>query len=906
MNINTSSSSSYVTGASSNKGFSGLASGLDTESMVEAMLSGTQNKIDKQNALKQQIEWKQEIYREIITQINDFQSRFFSSTSSTSLLNQSFYNLMSATSASNAFQVTATSSAAVGDLSVAVRQLATNTSLTSGRGVSGKLEASFDAQAFDQLLQAQLGDDAAYTLNLQIGEETVSVNLREVFVDGDTLKNYPDGQDGLDAALQEKLAGALADKGVTAAVENGVVTLSSAGGREIRVGEGSGELALERLGLTASSRSTAEEETGAATLTGQATSLPALEFEVTLDDLTKTVRLDLQEITGADGRLDADKFCAQLQDALDLAHGKDQVQVVGTADGFALQVSAGRKVMVSGGQEAMDLMGLQSGQSNRVAMGGTLDSLYFAEKLQGSSFSFSINGVDFHFTGESTMSDVVSAINRSGAGVRLVYRTQDDTFTLEATDSGTGRQIRLEQTEGNLLNALFGSGADGQLASGSRAASAVLTLEGGGQVTGDTTLGELGLNLTGMGADTKLSEIGNYNPALSFEDGRIVVNAQGEGRTFGDGATMEKLFGTAALDLGTQGGTQAVLAEGQNAILEVDGTLTQRSSNTFSIDGINFTLQGLTGSYAAATGRLVGEDGSELTLTAGQYVEDGVLYSAQGQALQRGIRYETAEGSVEATGFSLDKNGALQQFTGQAASVQVERDTDQIVEGVKQFIDEYNKLIKTLNDYVDEDTSYRDYAPLTDAQRKEMSEREIELWEEKAKEGLLHGDDTIESFLQSMRTALYEKPSGSSYAIYDLGIETGEWETKGQLVLTEDGEAKLRQAIESDAAGVLKLFTDSEEGLAVKLNEIIDRTANLSSGDPGELVQLAGVAGRSSETNNTLYNRLQEIDDKIEALKETYEKEKTRYWNQFNTMEQMIANMSAQSSWLTQMLGGSY
>ena len=45
----------------------GLVSSLDTESMVEKMLSGTQSKIDKQYAKKQQIEWKQEIYRDIIT-----------------------------------------------------------------------------------------------------------------------------------------------------------------------------------------------------------------------------------------------------------------------------------------------------------------------------------------------------------------------------------------------------------------------------------------------------------------------------------------------------------------------------------------------------------------------------------------------------------------------------------------------------------------------------------------------------------------------------------------------------------------------------------------------------------------------------------------------------------------------
>ena len=47
-----SSSSTYSvsnsTSGATSKGFNGLASGIDTDSLVEQMLSGTQNKIDKQ------------------------------------------------------------------------------------------------------------------------------------------------------------------------------------------------------------------------------------------------------------------------------------------------------------------------------------------------------------------------------------------------------------------------------------------------------------------------------------------------------------------------------------------------------------------------------------------------------------------------------------------------------------------------------------------------------------------------------------------------------------------------------------------------------------------------------------------------------------------------------------------
>ena len=47
--------------SASSKGFSGLASGIDTESVVKQMLAGTQGKIDSQNKKKTQLEYNQEL-----------------------------------------------------------------------------------------------------------------------------------------------------------------------------------------------------------------------------------------------------------------------------------------------------------------------------------------------------------------------------------------------------------------------------------------------------------------------------------------------------------------------------------------------------------------------------------------------------------------------------------------------------------------------------------------------------------------------------------------------------------------------------------------------------------------------------------------------------------------------------
>lgn len=1026
MNISSSSSSSYVTGSSSNKGFSGLVSGMDTESMVEAMLSGTQSKIDKQTALKQQLEWKQEIYRSIITQINDFQTKFFGTSSTTGLLNQSFYNAMKAVCSSSAFGVTASSSAATGSTKFQVRQLATNSSITSGTGVSGKLEGQLDTTKMQELINKELGDDAAYTVKFQVGSETVDVNLRDVFVDGNSFKEM--SQQKRDADIEEKLNEALGAKGVTAQVKDGALTLTTdSASTSIKVAEGSGELGLARLGLTSASSSVVDSKTEKSTLKGKVSDIGGLEFTVTLDDITKTIKLDWRDVmkNGVDDPDQLEKALLEsMNTALADAHGAGQITVENTANGFELKVSAGRKVMVGGSTEVMESLNWLNGQSNRIGMGGKLSQLYFAEKLQGSEFRFSINGVDFHFTEDNTMSEIVSAINKSGAGVRLVYRTQDDTFTLESTDSGAGRTIKLEQSEGNLLNALFGSGTDGKLATGSSASSSTLTLDtitgspvadvdyskitqgtfklnvngteytlsipkkengtytkdeiveklneqldekfGEGNIVLDgngklkvnngasvsvvisvedptdtgalkaaAEAGDLGVALFGgetvsnaVTADTKLSDLGldgyfncdattlgeleeKSGGKVRFENGKLCVTDAFIIKN-DDAATKKtkELFGVETLQLNKEStGANALEVKGQNAIVEIDGLVTERSSNNFTVNGLNFNLKETTGTYEAATGTLKTSDGSAFDLSQlkdGQYIENGTVYNADGTKTDiTGLTYEKDGQIVTADGLrvvkgSKDGENKLEIFNGTTETIQVDRDTDQIIEGIKSFVDEYNKLIKTLNDYLDEDTSYKEYAPLTDAQKKEMSEKEIELWEEKAKEGLLHRDSTIDSFLQSMRTALYEKPEGCAYALYDLGIETGEWESKGQLVFNSDSESKLRQVLESDPESVMQLFTDSEEGIFTKINNIMDDTAKISSGSPGTLVELAGVKGKASENNNTLYEQIKDIDDRIAALKETYEREKNRYWSEFNTMEQLISNMNVQSSWLSQ------
>ncbi len=120
-----------------------MISGMDTDSMVEQMLSGTQSKIDKQVALKQQTLWKQEIYRDVTTSINEFYGKYFDTAYGSALSNNfassTFFNSMiSSVKSGSAVKIMSTStSATAGDIRMAVKQLATSAKMESTRKMSG-------------------------------------------------------------------------------------------------------------------------------------------------------------------------------------------------------------------------------------------------------------------------------------------------------------------------------------------------------------------------------------------------------------------------------------------------------------------------------------------------------------------------------------------------------------------------------------------------------------------------------------------------------------------------------------------------------------------------------------------------------------------------------------------------
>lgn len=258
----------------------------------------------------------------------------------------------------------------------------------------------------------------------------------------------------------------------------------------------------------------------------------------------------------------------------------------------------------------------------------------------------------------------------------------------------------------------------------------------------------------------------------------------------------------------------------------------------------------------------------------------------------------------------------LKAETDQPVELKVERDIDTAVNNIKAFVDKYNEFIAKINNVLREKRD-PSYLPLTDEQRKEMSERDIELWEEKAKKGLLRSDPLLENILYGMRRALIEKVEGVDISLWEIGITTGQWYENGKLYVDEN---KLRTALLERGDEVTRLFSQSSDisyspdlssqdrkirysgsGLMHRISDILQdniRTIRDSSGKKGILLEKAGIEGDLSEVENMMNEQLKRMDRQIERTLELLVQKEERYWRQFTAMERAMQQMYAQSDWL--------
>jgi flagellar hook-associated protein 2 len=238
----------------------------------------------------------------------------------------------------------------------------------------------------------------------------------------------------------------------------------------------------------------------------------------------------------------------------------------------------------------------------------------------------------------------------------------------------------------------------------------------------------------------------------------------------------------------------------------------------------------------------------------------------------------------------------------------INSDADSIVDKISAFVESYNELIDGINEELTEERDY-DYKPLTEAQRDEMEEDEIDLWEERAKAGILRNDSILENMLNSMRTAIYEEVEGAGISLFELGISTSsDYSDRGKLIIDVD---ELTSAIESNPDKVIELFTsdsdtDEEKGISRRLYDIIEdniSTTRDENGYKGLLLEKAGIEGDVTQYSNSLTKKIEDYEERIDEILDKISEKEDYYYNMFAMMESYINQMNNQSAWLMSQMG---
>ncbi|CEG24354.1 Flagellar hook-associated protein 2 [Planococcus massiliensis] len=293
---------------------------------------------------------------------------------------------------------------------------------------------------------------------------------------------------------------------------------------------------------------------------------------------------------------------------------------------------------------------------------------------------------------------------------------------------------------------------------------------------------------------------------------------------------------------------------------------------------------------------------------AGQVINSGASSFDTASTTPGSFIKAATNGSVTFDGITVDNltsnkttiNGLTLNLVEKGIStITVQADPTKTFDKIKGFIDKYNETIKEIEKQLVE-KRYPDFQPLSAEQKKEMTDNEIELWEEKARSGLLRNDPILRSAIQELRQSFTSPvagmPAGSINMLSQIGINTGTWSEGGKLFIDED---KLKKALTDKPDQVMALFTnrvnDKNVGVGGRVYESLNNVVKKLSEKAGSPISLVD--------NSQITKYIKQMDEEISRWQTRLEKIEDRYWKQFTAMEKAISQMNSQSTWISQSLG---
>lgn len=842
-------------GNTSLRGYGGFGSGIDRDSIIEQMTAGTQSKITNQKNKMTSLGWKQEAFQAVSDKMLALQDNYFSFASGTNLKYPSMFakNQITAMGDSDITKfVSATGSSNMLDyLSIlGVKQLASSSTLQSASKGTSSIHTGITQDSLtNPVYKSSLLQGRQLRFGTYSGDQYQSAGI---FTFPSSYKDK-DG-DGKDITVSIDYTIDL-----DAAVEVDGVTMT--GGEKLAMQLNK---ALSQSGIKSGEDSIsdvmefvyADGKMNLQTKAGKTTNLVINSSSSALTALGYNPQ-------NADG---TDKTVSDGISLSEFNENQKQLNDTYVNRQTMTQYLTGKKLTISFGGQTKEIELVKSGDTFadlddlKDIIQGRLNQAFGTDNIKvAGGTRYGADGNPVIGTDGNPVIDPLSFELGSNASSNQTLTVTSDNAEIRnvlGIQKGASNKLNLEGSIRDNIDKLIPDGPDAE----AKRAQFLNSLETDGLVIN-------GVKISGVTADTSIQgmidkintnkDVGVKASYLSSTNQFVLISSEtGSGREIQLEGASADIFGAVKDAAGNY--TDGNFEMGKNAQVLVSygngiSTMIESSSNTFDLEGLRVTV------------------------------------------------------SQEFGNVTQDASGVWNSDRSKAVTFSAKADVDGVTETVKKFIEEYNEMIKEINTQVTTRPD-KSYGPLTEEQKDEMSDKSIENWEKKAKQGLLYNDATMRALSLDMQGVLTNlMANGANYKdLEEMGITISDDYLDGGTITFD--EAKFKAAMTSDPEKVSDVFTgggDIKKGLASIIEDTLTpyatKYANRNGNSYGRLIEEAGSEKIPlSIMNNQIYKDLKEMQSVLDTLNARLASEQDRYISQFTTMETLINQMNSQASYLAQ------
>ncbi len=905
---------------------SGMNSGLDTDSIVTALVSSYTSRKEKYEKAQTKLSWKQDAWKSLNTKVYSLYSNI------SSLRFSSAYSLKKTTvSDSTKASVTASSSAPNGTQSLKVKDTAKAGYLT-----GEQINAASSSTTLAQL--GYTGGDA--NINVTVGDSTKTITISSTSTMSDVEKKLKEA--GLNASydttykrfyISSKDTGVDNDFTLTGADSNGASALyklgiavgaSDDGSRanpyakyESLYGDGTDSTTSTQAKVEAAVKAYNDASSTVAKSNAQSTNLlNAITYSTAYSDVQDFYKSLSRTKTASDAEIDTTK----LETLAKLGSSRSSAVISKNADGSYTTYSKTSVTDTAGNTVYKSADGKYISAEETYVDSST--NTTYKKDSNGNFVSVSDSSVTFsgdtdNLTKQTTYHTVeettkYTAKITEGDETKEVEFTKNEDGTYTETNSKvvyTKRDDGKYYAAGELDDSTNGISIT-ESAEYTSATDTLSDTESATDAYTDIT--------TNIDADKLSTYTSNLSTVTSFESTTDSVLAED------DDYTIAKLT-DAIHSAYTSGGKEGVaaLVAGNSDNSSADGSTTDADSTGIGYATIvaNLASEIETAQQTMDDNSLVKDLASIADQTSDEYksaLESFVKTVNAAHELYSSAQYNTKASKVDGQDATIELNGV--EYTGASntfningltitalaktadddeISITTSTDTQGIYDKIKDFLTEYNNIINEMTKLYNAESA-GSYEPLTDDEKEEMSDSEIEKWETKIKDSLLKNDTTLSGVMSAMQNAMSsaieingKKYSFSSFGIHTLGyLNAADNEQNAYHIDGDEDDSntsgnsdKLLTAIANDPDSVMSFM----QQISAKLYTAIGNKMSATSLSSAFTI----YNDKQMSTEYSQYTTLiKEWETKI-SDKEEY------YYNKFSNMETALAKLNSTQSSLS-------